>query len=354
MKPRLPHIPAMAWTVLLALLAALWLTWSPPLHAATSSASPSPSDLGDRSRALQRARNAVVGLRALAVDGARSSSTLGRQRQGSGVVIGRDNLVLTIGYLVLEADQVLLLTEDDRSIPAQVLGYDIATGFGLVQALAPLRIEPVPLGKPGALSPRDAMMVASGGEEGAVSPAWLVSRRAFSGYWEYHINGALFTTPPRGDHSGAGLFNAAGELVGIGSLVVADAAEPDHPQRIPGNMFVPVDLLAPILDELRRAGSTAASRRAWIGVNCVEHEGGVRVIRVNDDSPAELAGIRPGDRILRVDGADIHALDVLWQALWRGPVERELQIEVQRDGRAETLKVFSIDRMKTLKRPQGI
>lgn len=354
MKPRLPHIPAVAWTMLLALLAAWWLTWAWPAHATPGAGNATPSDLADRSRALQRAQKAVVGLQALAVDGARSSSTLGRQRQGSGVVIGRDNLVLTIGYLVLEADQVLLLTEDDRSIPAQVLGYDVATGFGLVQALAPLRIEPVPLGKPGALAPRDAMMVASGGEEGAVSPAWLVSRRPFSGYWEYHINGALFTTPPRSDHSGAGLFNAAGELVGIGSLVVADAAEPDDPQRIPGNMFVPVDLLSPILEELRRAGSTAAGRRAWIGVNCIEHEGSVRVIRVNEDSPAEVAGLRRGDRILRIDGTDVSALEGLWKALWRGAAEREVLLEIQRDGQSETLKVFSVDRMKTLKRPQGI
>jgi serine protease Do len=245
--------------------------------------------------------------------------------------------------------------DDDRTIPARVIGYDVATGFGLVQALAPLRLQAAPLGRSAGLAQREMMMIASGGDDGAVSPAWLVSRRAFSGYWEYHIPGALFTTPPRRDHSGAGLFNAAGELVGIGSLFLADATAPEEPDRVPGNMFVPVDLLRPILDELRRIGSTASSRRAWLGVNCVEQNGDVRVVRVNDDSPADVAGLQPGDKILTVDGTEVHALESLWKTLWSGGApEREVVLEIQRDGSPQTVHVFSVDRMKTLKRPQGI
>jgi serine protease Do len=196
-------------------------------------------------------------------------------------------------------------------------------------------------------------MIASGGDDGAVSAAWLVSRRSFSGYWEYHIPGALFTTPPRPDHSGAGLFNIAGELVGIGSLFVADAAGGE--ERLPGNMFVPIDLLAPIYDEMLKVGSGASSKRAWIGVNCVEHEGGVRIVRVNDDSPADVAGLQAGDRIVRIDGSDVKALEDLWTRLWSGGApEREVVLDIQRDGQAQTVRVFSVDRMKTLKRAQGI
>lgn len=353
MKPRLPSVPAIAWTALLAILAAFVLAWSQPAFAADSQAAP--VDLGERSRALQRAAAAVVGVEAMAVEGARSTATLGPVRTGSGVVISADGLVLTIGYLVLEADQVQIVTDDERTIPARVVGYDVATGFGLVQALTPLRIEAAPLGRSAVLAPREAMMIASGGDDGAVSPAWLVSRRAYSGYWEYHIPGALFTTPPRRDHSGAGLFNASGELVGIGSLVLADAAPPDDPDRVPGNMFVPVDLLAPILDEFRRVGSTASSHRAWLGVNCVEHNGNVRVVRVNDDSPADVAGLQPGDQIVSVDGTEVHELEALWKTLWYGGApEREVVLDIRRNGAAQTVRVYSVDRMKTLKRPQGI
>ena len=328
---------------------ALGLAHGLPLHAAEP-----PSAIEAQSRALQRASAAVVGLRARAVDDARSAATLGRSRQGSGVVIGNGDLVLTIGYLILEAEQVQLITDDEREVPARLIGYDVATGFGLVQPLAPLRIEPAPFGAAALLARGEALMVVSGGEDGAVSAAQLLSRRDFSGYWEYHVEGALFTAPARPDHSGAGLFNGRGELVGIGSLLVKDAAGADGPPQN-GNMFVPIDLLQPILPELRHRGSSRLSQRAWIGVNCVEAEGAVRVVRVNSDSPAEVAGVEPGDRIVRIDGTAVNALEVLWKTLWAGGApEREVSLDIVRAGQPQTLKLQSVDRMKTLKSAQGI
>jgi S1-C subfamily serine protease len=307
-----------------------------------------------QSRALQRASASVVGLRALAVDDARSAATLGRARQGSGVVIGAGDLVLTIGYLILEAEQVQLITDDEREVPARLVGYDVATGFGLVQPLAPLRIEPAPFGSTAALARGEPLMIVSGGEDGAISAAQLVSRRSFSGYWEYHVDGALFTSPARADHSGAGLFNSRGELVGVGSLLVRDAAGADGPAQN-GNMFVPIDLLQSILPELRSRGSSQLSRRAWMGVNCVETEGTVRVVRVNIDSPAEVAGLEPGDRIVRIDGTEVRALEVLWKTLWAGGApEREVTLDIVRAGKPQTLTLQSVDRMKTLKSAQGI
>jgi S1-C subfamily serine protease len=329
---------------------AAWLLGSAVWAAAA--AEPTPS-LEAQSRALQRASDAVVGVRAIAVEDARSAATLGRARQGSGVVIDR-SLVLTIGYLILEAEQALIVTDDARVVPARPLAYDVATGFGLLQPLAPLRIEPAPLGRAAAVAVGEPLMVVSGGEDGAVSAAELLARRPFAGYWEYHIEGALFTAPARADHSGAALFNGRGELVGIGSLVVSDALGRDQGRRS-GNMFVPIDLLPPILPELQARGSSAQSRRAWIGLNCVETEVGVRVVRVNGDSPAEIAGVEAGDRIVRIDGTDVTALDVLWKALWAGGApEREVTLEIERGGERQTLKLQSVDRMKTLRSAQGI
>jgi len=311
-------------------------------------------DVATQSRLLNRAAAAVVGVRTKAIEDARSNRTLGNAREGSGVVIDGEGLVLTIGYLILEAEEVQIVTDDERVIPGRVVGYDTASGFGLVQALTPLRIEAAPLGQSDRLEHQEPLMVASGGEAGAVSAARMVSRRTFAGYWEYRIDGALFTAPPRRDHSGAGLFNARGELVGIGSLIVANATGSDQP-RVPGNMFVPIDLLPPILDEMRRSGTTTASRRAWMGVNCVEEDGEVKVVRVNDDSPADVAGLQEGDRILRIDGVAVRTLDQLWTTLWRnGPAEREVNLEIQREGSKQTVKVFTVERAKTLKRSQGV
>jgi serine protease Do len=307
-----------------------------------------------QTRALTRASDAVVGLRATAVEDARSAATLGRQRQGSGVVIGNDGLVLTIGYLVLEAESVELVADDGRRIPARVVAYDLATGFGLVQALAPLKLEPVPLGSPPGTTPAEPLMVVSGGDDGAVSIARLLARRAFAGFWEYHIDGALFTAPARRDHSGAALFNSSGELLGIGSLFVTDALGQAAP-RTPGNMFVPVDLLAPILTELKSRGSSAASTRAWLGINCVERDGEVRVVRVNEDSPADVAGLELGDRIIAIDGVAVGDVAQLWKQLWAGGApERAVTLEVARAGRTLSLVVQSVDRAKTLRRAQGV
>jgi len=312
------------------------------------------AELEARAQALSRAKAAVVGVRATAVDEARSIETLGRERQGSGVVIGSDGLVLTIGYLILEADHVDLVLSAERVIPARVVAYDQASGFGLLQSLTPLRVQAVQMGVSAALSDNEPLLIASGGEDGDLSLARMVSRRAFSGYWEYHIDGALFTAPARNDHSGAALFNADGELLGIGSLVVSDALGPGHP-RMPGNMFVPIDLLKPILGEMRSEGTSRGSRRAWLGLNCVEQDGAVRVVRVTRDGPAEEAGLRPGDRILRIDGAEVTGLESLYKLLWQsGAPEREVAIDIRRAGELQTLKVLTQDRMTILRKPQGI
>jgi S1-C subfamily serine protease len=324
-----------------------------PCRAAETPAVHSP-EIQAQIEALARARAAVVGVRTIAVEDARSLETLGRERHGSGVVIGHDGLVVTIGYLVLEADHVELELDPDRVVPARVVAYDLASGFGLLQPLAPLRVAPAVLGSASSLSADDPLVIASGGEDGELSIARLVSRRPFDGYWEYHLDAALFTAPARIDHSGAGLFNARGELLGIGSLIVMDAQGGDRP-RLAGNMFLPIDLLKTILPELRQRGATASSTRAWLGVNCVEADGGVRIVRITTDSPAEEAGLAPGDQILRIDGAKVEGLAGFYQQLWRGSrPEREVTLVISREGVQSTVKVQSRDRMKTLRHAKGI
>jgi len=304
--------------------------------------------------ALARANAAVVGLQVVAVEDARSIATLGKERQGSGVLIGDDGMVLTIGYLILEADQVDLVAGDGRRVPARVVAYDLASGFGLVQALAPLGIAPAPLGVSAAVASDEPLLFASGGDERDLSLARMVSRRPFSGYWEYHIEGALFTAPVRTDHSGAGLFNANGELVGVGSLVVGNASDGSGPVTR-GNMFVPVDLLKPILAELKARGSSRNSNRAWLGLNCVEVGGQVHVVRLSADSPAEAAGVQPKDVIVAIDGVRVADLASMYRTLWRGDrPDRDVALDILRDGQAMRLSVHAVDRMMTLSRPRGV
>ncbi len=335
-----------------ALALAFWLL---PL-----AAQPKTADLAQQSvvDALSKANAAVVGVQVSVAEGARSADTLGRQRSGSGVVIGKDGLILTIGYLMLEAQTVSVTTQDKKTLPAQAVAYDLATGFGLLRSLLPLRdVEPVALGSVDSLTLGEAMMAATGaqaeGPEADVAITHLVSSRPFSGYWEYFIDSALFTSPPIDNHSGAALFNQRGELLGIGSLYVADAL--GGSRRLPGNMFVPVDLLKPILGEMRQSGSSKRSHRPWIGLTSREQEGRVQVVRVSADSPAEAAGLKPGDMVLAVDGVTVASLETFYKKLWdRAVPESEVRLTVLQGAEIRNIVLRAVDRMSTMRRAEGI
>ena len=308
--------------------------------------------------ALSKANAAVVGVRVNVAEGARSAETLGQKRSGSGVVIGPDGLILTIGYLMLEAQTIQIVTQDSKILPAKAVAYDLATGFGLIKPLLPLRgVQPVALGSHKELVTGEPLMAATGaqanGEEADVSMTQMVSKRAFSGYWEYHLDSALFTSPPIGNHSGAPLFNQRGELIGIGSLFVTDALGGNR--RLPGNMFVPVDLLKPILSEMQQTGSTKLSRRPWVGLTSSEQGGRVQIVRVNKDGPAQAAGLEAGDFVLAVDGAKVATLEAFYKKLWEhAQPDDEITLTVLQGADVKIIKLKAVDRMSTMQKPDGI
>ena len=361
-----PHRASAAQAVLAAAAVLCWASLTPLPASAQPPAPPAAEEpptpsLTARVQTLERARAAVVGLRIDVVDGARSAESLGTRRVGSGVVIGDDGLILTIGYLLIEAESIEVTISQGRSVPARTVAYDLATGFGLVRPLVPLRgVVAARLGSSGALTQGELVLAGIGGAGkgtgagAAIGITQLVSKRAFSGYWEYHIESALFTSPPLPNHSGAPLFNQEGELIGIGSLFTADAAGGAR-RGLPGNMFVPVDLLKPVLAELQATGSTRASRRPWLGLTSSEQAGRVEIVRVNRDSPASAAGLQSGDVVLEIDGTKVATLEAFYKQLWtRGEPEADVTLTVQRGSDVRTVMLRSIDRMQTMRKPSGI
>jgi serine protease Do len=311
--------------------------------------------------ALTRASQAVVGVQVEAAEGARSIETLGARRMGSGVVIGADGLVLTIGYLMLEAQTIQIITQDKKTIPARAVAYDIATGFGLIMPLVPLRgVAPVALGNFSDSKPGDSLMAGIGaqpGKDADVSMTQLISKRSFTGYWEYHIDSALFTSPPVENHSGVPLFNQRGELLGIGSLFMQDAmgSIAATTPRQPGNMFVPIDLLKPIMAEMTQTGSSKPSKRPWLGLTSSEQTGKVQIVRVNKESPAQEAGLRPGDVVLAIDDAKVATLEAFYKKLWdRATPDAEVKLTVQQGAEIKTILLKPVDRMSTLRKATGI
>lgn len=299
------------------------------------------------------AANAVVGVKVKAIPNARSNDSLGEERVGSGVIIPRDGLVLTIGYLVLEADTVEVTDSSGQTVPASVVAYDHATGFGLLKPLAQLSEKPIKLGTAQPVSQLDRMMIVTGGAEQQISIATVVSKRQFAGYWEYMIDNAIFTAPPRLDHSGAALINKQGELVGIGSLFVMDALTPG--EKLPGNMFVPIDLLMPVIDDLVRTGTQRQDKRPWLGVDSLEEDGRIKVMQVNEESPAAAAGIQPGDIILSVNGEKVTSLGRFYEKLWTsGPAGIDVPMTLLHGVDMRRVTVRSIDRMQYARHKPGI
>lgn len=292
---------------------------------------------------VRKAAESVLRVRAIVPADARSARTLGTERSGSGVVIDSSGLVLTIGYVILEAMSVTVTTNDGRNIPAEVLAYDYDTGFGLLRPVLPLGLAPLPLGDSKSLAENTpAVVIGAGGFE-RVMPAVVVSRREFAGYWEYMLDDAIFTSPPYDDWGGAALVGLDGRLLGIGSLFVADARQGER--QIPGNMFVPVHLLRPILADLLTDGRSGAPPKPWLGVSTQSAQGRLFITRLTPGGPAEQAGLRQGDLLLRIGDETIGSIADFYRKLWaRGAAGVEVPVTVRRDGAEQRIMVKTGDR----------
>ena len=288
----------------------------------------------------------VVKLSIKAVPDARTADNLGAEREGTGVVFGEKGLILTIGYLILEAGSILVVAGDGRVYPASVVGYDHATGFGVLRAGIDCR--PLEVGSSADVRELATVLVAAHGAAGGASRACVVSRRRFTGWWEYMIEGGIFTAPPRFEHSGAALLDADGRLVGVGSLWVSDALEIGA--AFPGNMFVPIDLLKQQLNDLLATGRRREPPRPWLGVYSEEVQGHVVVTRVLPQSPAEQAGLARGDIILGVGGQAVGRQSEFYQRLWSsGDAGTPVVLHVLHKKTVRQLTVRSMDRMAFLR-----
>ncbi len=297
---------------------------------------------------IETALRSVVALRASVPEDAFTAATLGTRREGSGVLIADTGLVLTIGYLITEAEEIWLTTQEGRAVPGHAMAYDQETGFGLVQALGRLGLPALELGDAEAAKVGDAVVLGDG--VGHAVQAKIVARQEFAGYWEYLLERAIFTAPAHPSWGGAGLVDAEGRLLGIGSLHLQMARD----ETVSGiNMSVPIDLLAPILDDLLTRGRVNRPPRPWLGTFAAEDDGRVVVMSVSERGPAAAAGMRRGDVIAEVRDAEIGGLADFYRKLWTsGPAGTEIPIRVVRDGRERWLRVHSADRASFLRKPR--
>src|ERR1700726_1265226 len=299
---------------------------------------------------LDAAMNAVVGLRAVVPDDAFTADTLGTERAGNGVLIRGNGLVLTIGYLITEAETLWLNLGDGRSVPGHVLGYDQETGFGLIQALAKLDMPALDIGESAAVSIGERVVVAGAGGRARSVAARIVARQEFAGYWEYVLDEAIFTAPAHPNWGGTALIGPAGALIGIGSLQLQHAVEKGQAQNI--NMIVPIDLLNPILDDLMKFGRRNAPPRPWLRLYATEVENRLVIVGPADQGPARKADLRTGDIVLSVAGKEVRDLASFFRRVWaQGEAGVDVPVSIYRDGDTMEIGVKSSERNRFLKGP---
>ncbi|HWK63970.1 MAG TPA: S1C family serine protease [Rhizobiaceae bacterium] len=297
---------------------------------------------------IEQQFRSIVAVRSSIPEDAFTAPTLGTRREGSGVIIRDGGVVLTIGYLITEAEEVWLTSHDGRIVPAHVLGYDQETGFGLVQALSPLGIPPLDFGHAAKCKVGDPVVLADG--TGGFVRANIVARQEFAGYWEYLLDEAIFVAPAHPAWGGAALIGADGRLLGLGSLLLQMRGESRNEDI---NMVVPIDLLPPILDDLLTLGQVDKPPRPWLGAFSEESNGSVIVMSVADGGPAALAGLRRGDVISDIRDARVDGLADFYRKLWRsGAAGAEIPMRIVRHGRERWLRVRSADRRDFLRKPQ--
>ncbi len=298
---------------------------------------------------LRASFDAVVQVRATAPESAFTASILGTERIGNGVVIGPDNLVLTIGYLITEADNIWLTTNRGAVVPATVLAYDFATGFGLLMPLGRLDVPTLALGSSVSAKVNDEVVIASHGGSAHALSALISDKREFAGYWEYVLDQAIFTAPAHPQWGGAALIDRNGLLIGIGSLLVDDAASNQGTQV---NMIVPIDLLTPILNDLVTTGRSPGPPRPWLGMYTGETDGYFIVAGVAPGGPAEKAGVKQRDVVVNVAGETPNSLANFFRTIWRlGAPGVDVPLAISRDGKTMELTVRSADRNSFLYRP---
>jgi S1-C subfamily serine protease len=298
---------------------------------------------------LEAALDAVVQVRTEIPEDAFTASILGTERIGSGVVIRDDGLVLTIGYLITEAETIWLTTNRGAVAAGHPLAYDQTTGFGLVQPLGRLDMPALPRGSAATcMFGDDVIVIGHGGREHALK-AKVIAVREFAGYWEYVLDEAVFTAPAHPQWGGAALVSEEGRLLGIGSLLVEETVAG---QSIQGNMVVPIDLLGPILEDMLTMGRPARPARPWLGMYTTELRGQLVVGGLAEGGPAQRAGVRMKDMVLEVAGERVTGLADLFRRVWRlGSAGVEVPLTLARDGELLRVRLRSADRGDFLKKP---
>ena len=299
---------------------------------------------------IRKIYQSIVKIDSIVPSDARTAKALGTIRGGNGVVID-DKHILTIGYIVVEAETITITLPNGGVVPAELIGYDHTTGFGILKTILPSKLSSLKIGDSDNLNKEETLYVLPYLSEGAPSAVKMVSRRSFTGWWEYFLDKPIYTHPMNSSFAGSALINEFGEILGIGSLYVSDAAAKGIPS--PGNLFVPINDLKPILDDLILNGKRTSDVKPYMGLTSNDDTGKVMITRVNDDGPAAKAGFKENDIILKVNKINIQDTEKFYKTVWsQGGPGTLLDFEIERNNQIISLKLTTMDRNDFFVKPK--
>ena len=298
---------------------------------------------------FEKIYESIVRITSTVPDEARTAASLGTSRRGTGVVID-DKHILTIGYIVAEADKIEIGLPGGKEVPGDLVAYDHSSGFGILKTILPTKLNPLKLGDSDNISEEDLLFVIPYPDQGQGSGARAVSRRSFAGWWEYYLEKPIYTYPMTQSWAGTPLLNSYGEIIGIGSLYVQESVQG---VQSPGNLFVPVNILKPILSDLLKNGRRTKQINPYMGINSEESNGKVYITRVSENGPAARAGILSKDIILSVNGIKVNAIKDFYLTAWSlGGTGTLIKLEVEQDQKKISFDIKTVDRMDYFVKPK--
>ncbi len=272
-----------------------------------------------------------------------STAILGDERMGTGTVIDRAGLILTVNYVVMGGRTIEVMLERGRTQRAEIVAQDFEVGLALLrikrQGLAAVEMassEDLSLGMPVFAA------AAMGPRERRVAGGLITQLGEFEAYWEYLLERGIVSSAPNPGSGGGALFTLGGKMVGVVSLNLNEITH--------NSLSIPSECYQGHRDEFLRYGRVVSRPvRAWLGVYASPLEEGIIVAGLVPNGPGARSGVQEGDVIVGMDSREVPTRKDLYLTLWRHAPGEKIAIEVLRDNELRVVNVIGGDRAEFYK-----
>jgi S1-C subfamily serine protease len=268
-------------------------------------------------------------------------------RWGSGVIFDSAGYVVTVSYVLMDAEVIRVVLRDGRVVPGKLVGLDLEHGLGVLKLEGDGPWPAAVLGDSTKVSVGQATATLGVDENNAlaVTQGSVQEVRSFAGYWEFLLDRAFVVAPHNPSFGGSALVNLQGEVIGITNLRIGEQPF--------ANLAIPIEYFIASREELIAKGRVVSRPpRPWLGLWILPGSEGVVVAGASPRSPAIQAGLQRGDVILRINGEKVEGQEDFYRKLWQTKIGQDVSLVIVRESRFQVITVRPIDRYELL-RPAG-